>query len=264
MFTKHLTYSNTALFPKIKMEFGYCRVALSPVRSDKKDSAEMVNQLVFGEAVEIKDKDGNWIYIKSSYDGYEGWIDEKQINYLSHKEYSNWIENSTFLFSNHQQIRTPFGTQTIYTGSFVGKSTPSFSIGNQEYQLTKKNQPKPFITFAKQFLNTSYLWGGKSIVGIDCSGFTQLVFRSQKLFIPRDASQQIHLGTEIQFNENKEGDLAFFTNTTGRVIHVGLILKNNLIIHSSGRVKVDKLDATGILNIETGTYSHRLYQIKRI
>ena len=234
------------------------------MRSDKKDSAEMVNQLVFGEAIEIIDKDANWIYIKSSYDGYEGWIDEKQINYLSQKEYSNWIENSSFLFSSHQQISTPFGKQTLYSGSFVGKMTSEFSIGNQLYRLTKKNQPKPLITFAKQFLNTSYLWGGKSSAGIDCSGFTQLVFRSHKIFIPRDASQQIHLGREVPFKEKKEGDLAFFTNPTGKVIHVGLILKNSHIIHASGRVKIDKIDATGILNLETGTYSHRLYQIKRI
>ncbi len=246
------------------MQFGYCKVALSPMRSDKKDSAEMVNQLVFGEAIEIIDKDANWIFIKSSYDGYEGWIDEKQINYLSQKDHSNWIENSSFLFSNHQQISTPYGKQPLYSGAFVGKTTTAFSIGGQLYRLTKKNQPKPFITFAKQFLNTSYLWGGKSSVGIDCSGFTQLVFRSHKIFIPRDASQQIHLGREVTFKEKKEGDLAFFTNPTGKVIHVGLILKNSRIIHASGRVKIDKIDATGILNLETGTYSHRLYQIKRI
>jgi len=246
------------------MQFGYCKVALSPMRSDKKDSAEMVNQLVFGEAIEIIDKDANWIFIKSSYDGYEGWVDEKQINYLSQKDHSNWIENSSFLFSNHQQISTPYGKQTLYSGAFVGKTTTAFSIGSQLYRLTKKNQPKPFIAFAKQFLNTSYLWGGKSSVGIDCSGFTQLVFRSRKIFIPRDASQQIQLGGEVPFKEKKEGDLAFFTNPSGKVIHVGLILNNSRIIHASGRVKIDKIDATGILNLETGTYSHRLYQIKRI
>jgi cell wall-associated NlpC family hydrolase len=234
------------------------------MRSDKKDSAEMVNQLVFGESIEIIDKDANWIFIKSSYDGYEGWIDEKQINYLSQKDHSNWIENSSFLFSNHQQISTPYGKQTLYSGAFVGKTTTAFSIGSQLYRLTKKNQPKPFIVFAKQFLNTSYLWGGKSSVGIDCSGFTQLVFRSRKIFIPRDASQQIQHGGEVPFKEKKEGDLAFFTNPSGKVIHVGLILKNSRIIHASGRVKIDKIDATGILNLETGTYSHRLYQIKRI
>jgi cell wall-associated NlpC family hydrolase len=246
------------------MQFGYCKVAISPMRSDKKDSAEMVNQLVFGEAIEIINKDANWIFIKSSYDGYEGWIDEKQINYLTQIEHTNWIKNSSFLFSNHQQISTPYGKQTLYSGAFVGKTTSVFSIGNQLYRLTKKNQPKSLIAFAKQFLNTSYLWGGKSIAGIDCSGFTQLVFRSQKQFIPRDASQQVQLGKEIPFNEHQEGDLAFFTNPAGKVIHVGLILKNSRIIHASGRVKIDKIDATGILNLETGTYSHRLYQIKRI
>ncbi len=99
------------------------------MRSDKKDSAEMVNQLVFGEAIEIIDKDANWIFIKSSYDGYEGWIDEKQINYLSQKDHSNWIENSSFLFSNHQQISTPYGKQTLYSGAFVGKTTTAINLG---------------------------------------------------------------------------------------------------------------------------------------
>jgi cell wall-associated NlpC family hydrolase len=243
--------------------FAYCCVAISPVRGEHKDSAEMVSQLLFGEVVVVKEKQNNWIYIQSQQDQYEGWIDEKQIIYLSEKDAFDWL-NQQITTTKNTLILGPFGKQSIPQGSYISKKSPTtFSIGNQNYTSAYKSKEIALISFAKTYLNTPYLWGGKSNAGIDCSGFSQIVYRSQGIELPRDASQQVHLGNPINRKQAKAGDLAFFTNDAGKVIHVGILLSKSKIIHASGRVKIDKLDDTGIWSEELNKYSHNLYLIKR-
>jgi cell wall-associated NlpC family hydrolase len=109
------------------------------------------------------------------------------------------------------------------------------------------------------------LWGGKSPFGIDCSGFTQVVYKLNGYKLPRDANQQVNLGEPLSFVEEAEaGDLAFFDNEEGRIVHVGILLNNQSIIHASGYVRVDKFDHYGIFNQDTGKYSHTLRVIKRL
>jgi cell wall-associated NlpC family hydrolase len=120
---------------------------------------------------------------------------------------------------------------------------------------------------AKKFLDTPYLWGGRTFMGIDCSGFTQVVFRVNGKNLLRDAYQQQTQGKKINFESATSGDLAYFSNEEGKVIHVGIILKEKNkvgIIHASGKVRIDSLDEKGILNNDTQSYSHRLHSIKRI
>jgi len=115
------------------------------------------------------------------------------------------------------------------------------------------------------YLNAPYLWGGRSPFGIDCSGFTQVIYKLNGFKLPRDASQQATIGETLSFIEESEsGDLAFFDNEEGNIIHVGIMLENNNIIHASGKVRIDKIDHQGIFNSETNTYSHRLRLIKKI
>jgi cell wall-associated NlpC family hydrolase len=136
---------------------------------------------------------------------------------------------------------------------FTGNSTQGFS------------QKKFLIENALIYLNAPYLWGGRSPFGIDCSGFTQLVYRLQGIKLPRDAYQQAEVGNTLSFiEESEEGDLAFFDNTEGKIIHVGIIMKNNYIIHASGKVRIDRIDQQGIFNSSLKTHTHKLRLIKSI
>ena len=102
-------------------------------------------------------------------------------------------------------------------------------------------------------------------MGMDCSGFSQVVHRIVGNDLPRDASQQVELGDTISFVEEAQaGDLAFFDNEEGNITHVGICLGGGDIIHASGSVRIDKLDHIGIFNADKGTYSHKLRVIKRI
>lgn len=244
--------------------FAYCRVAISPVRSEMKDSAEQVTQLLFGELIFVTKKNKNWLQITTFLDNYEGWIDEKQISYLSKEAFNSWKKEQQ-VTTKPTKLNSPIGMLSLPVGAYISKLSPSqFAIGDAVFTGKYQSKKKTLIPFAKTFLNTPYLWGGKSNYGIDCSGFTQLVFRSQGIELPRDASQQVHIGTEISRSNAKAGDVAFFTNDSGRIIHVGILLSSFKIIHASGRVKIDKLDDHGIWSEELDDYSHKLSVIKRV
>jgi len=243
--------------------FAYCRVSISPVRGEMKDSAEQVTQLLFGEIICVQEKNNNWLKIQTLLDGYEGWMDEKQISYLTESEMESWSKDQK-ICTKSIKINTPVGKMVLPVGAFVSVNNPyKFKIGKGVFQTNYKFTKTKLLTLAKSYLNTPYLWGGKSNFGIDCSGFTQIVFRSQEIELPRDASKQVFLGKEITRSNSKAGDVAFFTNDAGRVIHVGILLSKDKIIHASGCVKIDKLDNQGIWSEELSAYSHALFKIKR-
>lgn len=260
---------------KLPKDYVLCNVACSPLRAFPDDKSEMVSQILFGESGKILRKKGkNWIKISCTMDGYEGWTDPKTVFFLTEKEFAKCCEAPAY----STDIVSYLINGDITTPVLLGSNLPKFDgIGfyHPEYKYvfnggaiqpqTARINKEILIKIAKKYLNAPYLWGGRSPFGIDCSGFTQVVFKTCGYTLPRDAYQQAEHGEMVDFVEIAEPcDLGFFQNEEGRITHVGIILENQEIIHASGRVRIDKLDHEGIFNRQTKKYTHRLKWIKRI
>lgn len=234
----------------------------------------MVTQLLFGEHFEVLQTDKSWCLINTAYEGYECWIDKKQFLQVSSQFYKKLNSVPTYSGDVLQIISNPKENHVFPL--VLGSVLPLFTAG--ECFLDKEkyiydgqviNNPKDdkskLVETAFLYLNSPYLWGGRTPLGIDCSGFTQMVYKLNGIALPRDAYQQAEKGITLSFVEEAEpGDLAFFDNDEGRIIHTGIMLEGQKIIHASGKVRIDTLDHHGIFNSETKSYSHRLRLIKRI
>ncbi|NBW27838.1 MAG: hydrolase Nlp/P60 [Flavobacteriaceae bacterium] len=251
--------------------FGIGNLAIIPLRIEPNDRSEIVSQVLFGEHFEVIDKFKQWSKIKLQYDNYEGWIDTKQFQPISKDEFNSLSSQEIVLngdlidyitADNNFMMPIPLGaTLTFLEDSKV-------NISNYEFEGAKVSGIKPkseLIKTAFMYLNAPYLWGGKTPFGIDCSGFTQMVYKLNGYKLLRDAAQQASQGIPLSFIEESEpGDLAFFDNEEGNIIHVGIIMENNYIIHASGKVRIDRLDHLGIYNAETKRHTHKLRVIKKI
>jgi gamma-D-glutamyl-L-lysine dipeptidyl-peptidase len=250
----------------MSLPYAYCKFALAPLRKEMSDTSEMVSQLLFGEVVEILDTKEQWLKVRSFIDNYEGWTDFKLLGNLTQKEAFRWIDGQTIEHQLTRKLKTENGNLLITAGSFCNFSlVQTFSIGKEIYSYLDEEIDKPtsIIDFAKTFLNAPYLWGGKSPFGMDCSGFTQTVFRLFDIKLPRDAYQQAEEGQTIEFGEHKAGDLAFFINQNGKIHHVGILINENEIIHAHGFVRIDDFTIEGITRKSDGIKSHVFHSIRR-
>lgn len=254
--------------------FAICNLSVVPVRRESNDKSEIVSQLLFGEAVEIIDKQKTWYKVRMLFDQYTGWIDQKQVALVSEEEIRNYSSESNYVTTDLLQIAVINGTEmsTITMGSTLPfYKDKKMSFGGATYSFegqtvdTNTKRPENIAAQAQMYLNAPYLWGGRSPFGIDCSGFTQVVYKMCGYQLRRDANQQAEQGETISFlQEAKAGDLAFFDNEEGKIIHVGIILDGSKIIHASGKVRIDQLDHQGIYSEQKKGYSHNLRVIKRV
>lgn len=232
----------------------------------------MVNQLLFGDSFNILDEHENWIKISTLHDNYEGWVERNQVDLLARNE-SNSAAKHNIVFSATATIKNVLGQSlTILQGSSVSILDDEIHTGENSYTLENGiiGEPMLFdqqniIKIASTYLGCPYLWGGRSPFGIDCSGLVQIVFKMVNKLLPRDAWQQaLHEGEFIDLiAEAKAGDVAFFDNEEGNIIHVGILAGEGRIIHASGQVRVDLIDHQGIYNHQTRKYTHKLRIIKR-
>lgn len=249
-----------------------CSLAAIPIRKEASDRSEMTSQMLFGESAIVIESNEKWHLIQSEHDGYTGWVDKKQVeNYIEHDLAEKKVCTAPLLIAQNKfqgYVFIPAGAMlSIINGNTIVCGSKKFTCNAGE--LNNATAPAELALAALIFMDTPYLWGGRTLMGLDCSGFTQLIFRIAGHSIPRDAYQQVEIGETINFiAESKTGDLAFFDNTEGKITHVGLVIKQEsgdyTIIHASGKVRMDKLDHNGIFNIESGEYSHNLRTIKRI
>ncbi len=254
------------------MEYGICNLGIVSVRSESDDRAEIISQLLFGEHFKILDEVENWIQIQKEKDQYKGWICKKQFKEITYEDHDNLCINNFPVCGEKNSYLKDLENQTMIPISY-GAVLPYFHKGNCKIR-DKKYQFKGQISsgnfndlekYAKSLLNTPYLWGGKGPLGIDCSGFTQLIYKLCGIHIPRDSFVQAEQGDLINsMNDTQSGDLAFFQNNNGKVTHVGLILKNNKIIHASGKVRIDELTDNGIYASEYKNITHKMHSIKRL
>ncbi len=254
------------------MSYAICCVAVAPIRIEPDHGSEMVSQLLFGEccSVSINNK-SEWIKIVCKADTYTGWCQLQHVTAIDDTHYyneeqeftANWVNEINY---NGHLMMVPFGSSlmSLKNGKTLWrKNTVNFS-GKVWNPLTAKRDEKTIKEIADKFLNTTYLWGGRSVFGIDCSGLTQAVYSFLNIQLLRDANLQATQGELVNFlQEARCGDLAFFDNEDGQIIHVGILLNNQQILHTSGKVRIDKIDNEGIVNAETGERTQKLRIIKR-
>lgn len=247
------------------MPYAICRVPVSPMREHASHRAEMVSQLLFGEPVELLEAQNDWTKVRAVADQYEGWCQHAQLlainsfDAASEPQYAtDWINP---VVENDSLMWVPLGSrvdliqEAPINTRFLFKGNQRAAVAPDGVQL---------VELGLRYLNTAYLWGGRSVFGVDCSGFVQQLYRMFGINLPRDAWQQAGEGEAVGFlQEVRAGDLAFFDNAEGRIIHVGILMDAQTILHSAGNVRIDPIDHAGIVHAETGKRTHTLRIIKR-
>ncbi len=248
------------------MQYGICNLSLVPLRFEASDRSELVSQLLYGEHFKVLEQRKNWSKIRLAFDKYEGWIDNKQYLEVTKEDFEK-INSSEPQYSSDLVEFIQDENNQLHP-ILLGSSLNSLEFLNHTHDgniLTKVMPKENLIKTASLYLNSPYLWGGKTPFGIDCSGFTQMVYKINGYKLLRDASQQAIQGEVLSFIEESEaGDLAFFDNAEGEIIHVGIIMENNYIIHAHGNVRIDRLDQSGIYNVDKNLHTHKLRVIKKI
>ncbi len=251
-----------------------CRIAVAPLRKEPSDRSEIVSQLLFGDRVKVLEKTEKWCFVRTVFDSYEGWMDHKQLKKISEQQFFNedkfcalapiQLDNTIIGPNGGKYYLSPGSILPFYKDGFCFLGDKKFEVKFNPLTPNPEDFNSNVENFAKFFENSPYLWGGRTLFGIDCSGFVQTVYKLFGINLRRDASQQAEQGEVVDFLTGANtGDLAFFDNEEGKITHVGLMLGNDRIIHAAGFVRIDPIDGQGIFNAELAKYTHKLRIVKR-
>ena len=275
----------TCLVHSTEYVINHCPV--TPVREEPAHAAEQATQLLFGEVCEVLDRHSSWTKIRSTMDGQLGWVVSKMLTPVSEEAIRLLGEKRET--NGESVVATPMAVVTdTKTGEqlmlTIGTRLPYYKKGTFEV-LGKKYKIDPrcvyevkgdrsevkgedVVRVAQSLLNVPYLWGGKNIMGYDCSGFTQTVYSVFGINLLRNAREQVTQGQVVgSLAEAQPGDLVFFDHSdrnpeATKITHVGMLISPTEVIHCAGYVHVDQIDETGI-RLANGKLSHHLVQIKR-
>ena len=254
-------------------EFGICLLNSIALRKDPSDQSMLVSQMLYGESCKVLYKEGNWAKVHLDDDHQEGWVRIIQLEFIDRITYEGLLEAPktfcnemvTYLSDKEEQLHL------ISLGAILpnyDSQTINIKGKNFEYdgEVTSGIQQKPeIVNTAYKFLNAPFLYGGKTPFGIDAGGFTQMVYKICGHSLLRHADQQASQGEVLSFIEESEpGDLAFFDNEEGEIVHCGILLANNHIIHCDEKVRVDRIDQSGIYNVDSKRHTHRLRVMKQL
>lgn len=253
------------------MKYAIVNVPVAALRRKPRHPKEMVNQLLFGETVQVlKTKGDAWVKVKSLHDNYEGWM---TLSLLEETDEITALQKPVFVTAG-LLTRISQDSQAMHIP--IGASLPNFTEGTcminkqaffvEGLVLNRMEHPASSVLIDKlvqPWLNAPYLWGGRTPLGVDCSGFVQVNFKLMGIDLPRDAWQQAQYGEPVEsLNEAKPGDLVFFDDKE-EIVHVGILLNKETVIHASGKVRIDPIDKKGIINGQTGKRTYRLKAIRR-
>ncbi len=248
------------------MQYGICTLSIVPVRSQPADASEMVTQLLYGEYFKILEERGKWSRIRIAFDSYEGWVSNNQVQKIDEQLYDLHLDEIPIYsadlieFINNgagDLIHIPMGALLNYANSQ--------NLVFEGHTISGVKEKSKIVSTAVLYLNTPYLWGGKTPFGIDCSGLTQMVYMLNGHALNRDSALQSTQGEALSFIEESEpGDLAFFDDNEGNIVHVGIMMQDNYIIHVDGKVRIDRIDHSGIYNVDLRKHTHQLRVIKKI
>lgn len=253
------------------MKYAIVNVPVAALRRKPRHHKEMVNQLLFGETVQVlKQKGDAWVKVRSLHDDYEGWM---TLSLLEETDEITALQKPVFVTAG---LLTRISNESQVMHIPAGSSLPAFADGkcliNKQAYLVDglvynrlEHQPVSVLMdkLVQPWLNAPYLWGGRTPLGVDCSGFIQVNFKLLGIDLPRDAWQQAQVGEPVnKLEEAHPGDLVFFDDKE-EIVHVGLLLNKETVVHASGKVRIDPIDRKGIIHAQSGKRTYRLKAIRR-
>ena len=265
------------------MPFYIVMIAIAPMRAEPDHRSEQMTQARLGEIVEFIEEEDGWLKVKLETDGYIGYISSGMVVGFEREEIEKWRSTEKFIIGERfaEILDEPYKSANLIRTAHIGVKLPLISrrgswaelklpdgksgwTHSRQFQLQEAGSRAGIVEIAQLFLGTPYLWGGRSTAGFDCSGFVQTVFELNGIDLPRNTGQQIKVGKKIgkDYTKAQKGDLLFFSNTEGRVNHIGIYLGEGRFIHSSGIVKVSGLNSDDLLLKES--YLKRYMYVRSI